>query len=231
MSAADLHLAVARATGEAPPPPWPEPDMAVLRLHRRRPPDLPLAVFGSAWAEFIAQAADAAACPPDYVAAPLLAAASVLIGHARWAQATPGWSEPPHLWAAVVGDSGNGKSPGADALLRDVLPDIENKMLADFPDRLQDWRGTAEYGDAAASDRDRNAATMGRWILHDRPAEVHVRALQREVRLPGLGTAEAIHEAAGVLVEADWLREPPRGAGHRGKAAYAINPRIWEATP
>jgi hypothetical protein len=87
------------------------------------------------------------------------------------------------------------------------------------------------YGDAAASDRDRNAATMARWILHSRPAEVHVRALQREVRLPALGTADAIREAAGVLVEADWLREPPRGAGHRGKAAYAINPRIWEATP
>src|SRR4051812_30222645 len=28
---------------------WAEPDMAVLRLHRRQPPVLPLAVFGPEW--------------------------------------------------------------------------------------------------------------------------------------------------------------------------------------
>ena len=41
--------------------------------------------------------------------APLLATVSVLIGHARWVRAVPGWSEPPHLWISAVGDSGNGK--------------------------------------------------------------------------------------------------------------------------
>ena len=87
--------------------------------------------------------------PSDYVAAPLLASVSALIGHARWAQATPGWSEPPHLWVADVGDSGNGKSPGADCLLRDVLPEIERRMLADFPDQLQAWRVDAELAKAA----------------------------------------------------------------------------------
>jgi hypothetical protein len=90
-----------------------------------------------------------AACPSDYVAAPLLASVSVLIGHARWAQATPGWSEPPHLWIGAVGDSGNGKSPGADCLTRGVLPEIERRMLADFPDRLREWRAGVEFGKAA----------------------------------------------------------------------------------
>src|SRR4029077_18718686 len=88
-------------------------------------------------------------CPPDYVAAPLLAAASALIGNARWAQASPGWTEPPHLWLGVVGDSGNGKSPGADCLMRDVLPEIERRMLADFPDRLRGCRADVEFGKAA----------------------------------------------------------------------------------
>src|ERR1051325_501910 len=93
---------------------WPEPDMSVLRPERPRPPGLPVLAFGPAWAAWIASAAEAAARPPDYVAAPLLAAASALIGNARWGQATPGWAEPPHLWLGVVGDSGSGKSPGAD---------------------------------------------------------------------------------------------------------------------
>ena len=90
---------------------WADPDMAVLRLHRRPPPPLPLAVFGDEWGRWIADAAEAAACPPDYVAVPLLASVSALIGHARWAQATPGWSEPPHLWMADVGDSGSRQKP------------------------------------------------------------------------------------------------------------------------
>ena len=121
-------------------PDWPEPDMSILRPERPRAPKLPLAAFGPAWAEWITTAAEAAACPADYVAAPLLAAASALIGHARWAQATPGWMEPPHLWLGVVGEPGSGKSPGSDCLIRDVLPRIEQRMLADFPDRLCAWR-------------------------------------------------------------------------------------------
>jgi hypothetical protein len=131
-------LALSPAQGDE----GPQPELAP-------PPPLPLFLFGPAWGDWIATAAEAAACPPDYVAAPLLAAASALIGHARWAQATPGWAEPPHLWLSVVGDSGNGKSPGADCLMRDVLPEIERRMLADFPDRWREWRFQTELTKAA----------------------------------------------------------------------------------
>ena len=126
------------------PPDWGAPDMTVLRLGRRAPPMLPLDVFGPDWGPWIVAAAEAAAAPPDYVALPLLAAASALIGHARWAQATPGWREPPHIWAGTVGDSGSSKSPGADALLRDVLPAIEHRMIGDFPDHQREWQVATE---------------------------------------------------------------------------------------
>src|SRR5438874_13088167 len=143
---------------------WPEPDMSILQPERPRAPKLPLAAFGPAWAEWITTAAEAAACPPDYVAAPLLAAASALIGHARWAQATPGWAEPPHLWLGVVGESRTGKSPGADCLMRDVLPEIELRMGADFVDRLWHRRADMEIGRVARERRLkqlRQAATRG----------------------------------------------------------------------
>jgi Protein of unknown function (DUF3987) len=154
---------------------WPQPDMGVLRLHRRSPPKLPIDVFGDPWGSWIITAADAAACPIDYVAAPLLAIVSVLIGHARWAQATPGWAEPPHVWLGTVGDSGNGKSPGADCLMRDVLPVIERKMLGDFPDRLRRWRATVEFEKAAAE----------RWQQEVRQAE----KTGAPAPLPRIGTA------------------------------------------
>jgi hypothetical protein len=135
---------VEKAITGAAPEPWGEPDMSVLQLARRAPPALPLDVFGPEWAGWIPAAAEAAAAPVDYVALPLFAAASALIGHARWAQATPGWREPPHLWLGVVGDSGSSKSPGADCLMRDVLPEIERRMQGDFPDRVAEWRAAAE---------------------------------------------------------------------------------------
>jgi hypothetical protein len=86
------------------------------------------------------------------------------------------------------------------------------------------------YDDAAASERERAAAVLARWVFTTHPAELHVRYLQREVRLPGLCTAEQIREAASVLVEADWLREPSPGTafGQRGRVAYGVNPRLWE---
>jgi putative DNA primase/helicase len=85
------------------------------------------------------------------------------------------------------------------------------------------------YGDAATRPAARGAATLARWIAREKPAEVHVRTLQREVRLAGLGSADAIHAAAAVLVDADWLRPPaPGGFQDRQRAAYAVNPALRE---
>jgi hypothetical protein len=89
------------------------------------------------------------------------------------------------------------------------------------------------YGDAAATDHERRAATLARWIIASRAHEVHVRHLQRNVRLTGVRTAEQIRGAADTLVEADWLRPPAPGDdfGHRGRVAYPINPRLWGGAP
>jgi hypothetical protein len=109
---------------------------------------LPLDVFGEPWSKWIVDTACASACPVDYVVAPLMAAASVLIGHARWAQVNRSWAEPPHLWCASVGDSGDGKSPGGDAFYRRVVPEMERRMAVDFPDRLREARSAIEVAKA-----------------------------------------------------------------------------------
>jgi hypothetical protein len=120
------------------------PDIRILNLHRRAPPPFPLQLFGDRWAGWIKDAAEATAAPTDYVGGPLLVAASAVIGNARWAQAYPGWDEPPHLWVCSVGDSGGSKSPGADPVLKQVLPTIEREMQRDFPDKLRAWQAAAE---------------------------------------------------------------------------------------
>ena len=132
--------------------------MSVLHLTKPKPPVLPLEVFGERWAQWIREAAEAAACPVDYVVAALLPAASALIGHARWVQAWPGWQEPPHLWCASVGHSGQGKSPGADLILRHVIPSIEARMARDhgFKREVQ-----VALWDAHASGATANAVVPG----------------------------------------------------------------------
>jgi hypothetical protein len=84
------------------------------------------------------------------------------------------------------------------------------------------------YGDAAATQADRNAATLTSWIVRERLDEVHVRTLQREVRLPGLRTADDIHAAAEVLAEVDWLCRPSKATafGPRSRVAYKVNPQL-----
>jgi hypothetical protein len=126
----------------------PEPDMAVLQLQRREAPKLPIEIFGERWSRWISDTAEASACPMDYVAAPLLAAASAVIGHARWPRAGEAWAEPPHLWCASVGDSGDGKSPGADVIYRHIMPEIERRMTIDFPDQLREVQAAIEIAKA-----------------------------------------------------------------------------------
>jgi hypothetical protein len=63
------------------------------------------------------------------------------------------------LWCASVGDSGGGKSPGADALHRHVLPAIEHRMLADFPERLREHRLAAETAKARQEAWERDVRT------------------------------------------------------------------------
>jgi len=55
---------------------------------------------------------------------------------------------------------------------------------------------------------------------------VHMTYL-RQVRLPGLRSAEQVKAAAKILVDADWLRAPVIGFGAQSKVVYAINPRLW----
>jgi hypothetical protein len=197
---------------------WGDPDMGVLRMRRRPPPELPLEVFGKEWARWITNAAEAAACPPDYIVAPLLASASALIGNARWAQGSPGWTEPPHLWVAPVGDSGDGKSPGSDCLLRDVLPEIERRMIGDYPDRLRDWQAAVEFDKIAkkrwqddlqkAHDAKKPLPPMPTPTVSEFPPE-KPRLRQHDVTIEQVGVILAVAAPKGVVIVRDeiagWL--------------------------
>jgi Protein of unknown function (DUF3987) len=112
MSAAtDIGLAVRRATRQAPPPPWPVPDMRLVEDDRAPVPILDDDALPAGWAGWIADEAEARGCPRDYIAGGLLPVASAWLGNARHVAATPTWIEQPHLWVAEIGAPSTGKTP------------------------------------------------------------------------------------------------------------------------
>jgi hypothetical protein len=90
---------------------WPEPDMRIIEDDRAPAPRLENDALPAGWDGWITADADARACPPDYIAAALIGAASAWIGNSRRVAATADWTEPLHLWMALVGAPSAGKSP------------------------------------------------------------------------------------------------------------------------
>lgn len=62
----------------------------------------------------------AVGCDTSYVALPLLAGLASAIGNSSVVELKRGWTEPPILWTAIVGESGTAKSPALDLALRPI---------------------------------------------------------------------------------------------------------------
>jgi uncharacterized protein DUF3987/bifunctional DNA primase/polymerase-like protein len=103
---------------------WDEPDWTLLDDRRGELPEFPVEALPASLHGWLLRAARGAGVTPAHVAVPLLGIASSLIGTARRVRACRAWSEPLTMWAAVVGFSGTGKTPGLDVTRR-VLSLIE----------------------------------------------------------------------------------------------------------
>ena len=84
------------------------------------------------------------------------------------------------------------------------------------------------FGDAGATDVERNAATLARWILKERPHDVHVRRVAARSPIAGV----AIGRADQGRRQDTGRRGLAARAGHRvrrssSKVVYAVNPRLW----
>ncbi len=106
-----------RAIGRATDAEWAAPDMSVMRANLAPAVPLPVEVFGNL-APLIADLANGAGAPVDYVAISVLAISASLIGGKRWVQAWEGFEQPCILWGAVVGDPSSNKSPAITAASR-----------------------------------------------------------------------------------------------------------------
>ena len=127
-------------------------------------------------------------------------------------------------WCAEEGDT----TP--PAVISDAAMEAATQWVADYAMPMAE----RTFGDAACSQADRNITTLARWVREEgqgRITEIHVRTMQREVRLAGLTDADAIHAACKGLADAGWVlaEQGEVGFQKRPRAAYRINPALWPA--
>ena len=103
---------------------WRDPDWSILDDRRGELPGFPVGAMPGA--EIIKRAAHGAGVSFDHVAVPLLAIASGVIGTVRRVKASRSWTEPAATWAAIVGLSGSGKTPGMNVSKRSLV-EVERK--------------------------------------------------------------------------------------------------------
>jgi hypothetical protein len=215
-------------------------DTGILRLNRRRPPRFPVEMFGLEWAPWVEATAAGAACPIDYVAAPLLATASALIGNARWAMAWPSWAEPPHLWMGSIGDSGDGKTPGTRSLQDRIVPELERRMIGDFPDQLRMWKANVQIAAQRSKmwEREMAEALKKGAPLPARPLDVDPdpepqkpRLIMRDVTLEKVASVLAVAAPKGLLMVRGELAGWLLGMNQYNDAARAYWLEAYDGAP
>ena len=127
---------------------WGSPDLSLLGSNRRMAPTFPLPLLGPFWSHWATRAAEAASCPVDYTATALLGAIGASLGNVRRPILGAGWSEPPLLWAGLVGQPSSGKSPGLEAAFS-LIRHAEDELAAGFDLTRRDHEGRKVAAKAA----------------------------------------------------------------------------------
>lgn len=98
--------------------------------------DMPVDTLPNPLRAFVEPTAMALGVPNSLMALPTLAGIGALIGNARHIELKPGWTEPPSIYAAIVADSGQLKSPAMDAALKPIIttltpPTVQRRWTSD----------------------------------------------------------------------------------------------------
>lgn len=108
---------------------------------------------------FVDAGARAIGCDPSYLALPLLTAIAAAIGNTRRLELKRGWSAPPILWGAIVGESGTAKTPAFRLVMRPVR-ERQRRALERYAEAVKRYEADLARWekDMMAWKRDKNAA-------------------------------------------------------------------------
>nr|MDP9479194.1 YfjI family protein [Actinomycetota bacterium] len=81
------------------------------------PQEFPTDAMPTACRMLVTEAAAAIGCPPEFVAVPMLAVLGAAIGNSRTVKLKAGWEEGAAIYAAVIADPGEKKTPALKVAL------------------------------------------------------------------------------------------------------------------
>lgn len=138
----------------------------------------PVDVFPGHLKTLIDEASVALNVPPDYLALPMIALAGAAIGNSRHIALTRTHTEPPALYANIVGPPGAAKTPSLKILRR---PFDDNQR-----ERIDDWKRKIEAWEADESDERGPRPVLERIIVNDTTVETLGLLLHENPRGVGL---------------------------------------------
>jgi hypothetical protein len=110
---------------------WPDLDRTIITHQRMAAPRLPIELFGKKAHAWVVNSAESKGAPPDFVALPLLACIGAILANHRRAQPWAGWTMPPIINVAIVGNPSSTKSPAIDAVDQ-PLRELQDELNVDF---------------------------------------------------------------------------------------------------
>lgn len=136
--------------------PWPE--LKPLTSSHRPVEPFDEALLPEAFRPWVMDAAERIQCPPDYIAVPIMVAASSVIGRKRTIQPKrrDDWRVVPNLWGAIVGRPGMMKSPAIKAGLT-FLHRLAAQAREEHDDAKREHEIDLELADVKRKDTKRKA--------------------------------------------------------------------------
>jgi hypothetical protein len=147
----------------------------------------PLDVFPQPLQDFAVAVAESMNCPVDFAAVPMLTFAGAAIGASRAVQIKEGWAERPALYTAMVGLSGDGKSPAQEKVAQPFY-DAQIKLRAKYQREME------AYEEADPKERGDKPIEKTLWV-EDVTAEKYADLLMENKR----GIVQICDELTGLV--------------------------------
>lgn len=121
---------------------------------------------------YVREASKAIGCDPAFIALPMLVGCAGAIGNSRRVRLKAGWTEPPILWGALVGASGDHKSPALEKAIH-PLQRLQRKAMRQHDQEMQRYT----EGDLAEYER-----AMVAWKKSNNPGPPPIKPEPPKVR-------------------------------------------------
>ncbi len=186
---------------------WPESERLVASRVSDSAEPFPVDALPLAFQRYVEHVSRIKACPPEYVAVPLLVAAGTTLGNAAHIRLNSTWIEQPNLFAALIGDPGAKKTPAIQQAIRPVTR-LQRALAQEYEKEAKRYKAEIEHWESLPKKE--------RGPKPEPPEYRHV--IVNDVTIEKL--AEVLESSKGVVLSHDelaaWVRAMDQYRGGKG---------------